>query len=81
MFKINCIVQKRFKNSQLYLRENGMAEILDVKHCLNFSNNVLLHLDYHTYKPISFVQPKKDFHCEAIYKLVMSVYIIIFVNS
>lgn len=54
-------------NSQQYSKENDMVEILDVKHCLNFSNNVLQRLDYHTYTPISFVQPKKDFHCEAIY--------------
>jgi len=44
-----------------------MAEIPDVKHCLSSSSNVLPRLDYRIYKPIFFVQPKKDFHCEATY--------------
>lgn len=56
------------RNSPLYLGENDKAKILGVKRCLNFSNNVLLRLDYHTYEPTSFVQQKKDFHCVAIYK-------------
>jgi len=45
-----------------------MVKIPDVKHCLNSSSNVLLHLDYHTYTPTFFGQPKTDFHCEATYK-------------
>lgn len=45
-----------------------MVEILGVRHCLNSSNNALPPLDYHTYIPIFFVQPKKDFHYEAIYE-------------
>lgn len=53
-------------NLQQYIKENDMVETLDVKHCLNSLNNVLQHLDCHTYKPIFFVQPKKDFHYEAI---------------
>ena len=55
-------------NLQQYLKENDTVEILGVKHCSNSLSNVLLRLDCHTYKPTFFVQPKKDFHCEATCK-------------
>lgn len=58
-------------NLQQYIGENDMVETLDVKRCLNFLNSVLRYLDYHTYTPIFFVQLKKGFHCEAIYKQII----------
>lgn len=60
-------------NLRQYLKENDTVEIPDVKHCLSSSSNVLPRLDCHTYKPTFFVQPKKDFHCGAICKQIVTI--------